>query len=137
MVKRPAIPLFSYGTLRLPKVQQANYGRLLEGSADALAGYRLAELVISDPEVVRISGKAVHMIARASGDPSDKIHGMVFQLSEAELAATDAYEVDVYARIEAELESGRKAFVYVGPPLADTATLNAPGGASAGAPGEA
>jgi len=35
---------------------------------------------------------------------------------EDELASTDAYEVDVYARVEAVLESGRKAWVYVGPP---------------------
>jgi hypothetical protein len=109
------IRLFSYGTLRQPEVQQANYGRLLEGEPDTLVGYRLAPLVVTDPEVVRISGKAVHFIARCSGDPRDRIDGVVFALTEMELAATDRYEVDVYARIDAELASGRRAFVYVGP----------------------
>ena len=108
----PAL-LFSYGTLRQPEVQLANYNRLLEGEPDVLPGYRLVPLAISDPNVVRISGKAVHSIARASGDPSDRIPGVVFTLSENELAATDAYEVDAYARIEATLESGRSAWVYV------------------------
>ncbi len=106
--------LFSYGTLRQPEVQLANYGRLLEGEPDVLAGYGLVPLAISDPEVVRVSGKAVHEIARPSGDPDDRIAGVVFALSEQELAATDAYEVDAYARVEATLESGRSAWVYVG-----------------------
>jgi gamma-glutamylcyclotransferase (GGCT)/AIG2-like uncharacterized protein YtfP len=108
--------LFSYGTLQQPEVQRATYGRLLDGRTDALLGYRLAPLAISDPEVVRLSGKAVHTIACFSGDASDRIPGVVFEISEAELAATDAYEVDAYARAEVTLESGAHAFVYVGEP---------------------
>ena len=38
---------------------------------------------------------------------SDRIAGMLFELTEAELAATDAYESAAYARIEVRLESGR------------------------------
>jgi hypothetical protein len=109
--------LFSYGTLQLPEVQLATYGRRLDGTEDALHGYRLEQLVITDPEVVRLSGKPVHTIARHSGDPADRIAGVRFDLTDAELAATDAYEVDAYGRTEVELESGTRAFVYVGPPL--------------------
>ena len=112
------ILLFSYGTLQLPEVQQATYGRLLEGSPDALPGYRLVELPISDPEVVRISGKPVHVIARASGKLDDRVAGTLFRLTEAELAATDRYEVDAYTRAEVTLESGAKALAYVGVPAA-------------------
>jgi gamma-glutamylcyclotransferase (GGCT)/AIG2-like uncharacterized protein YtfP len=105
--------LFSYGTLQQPDVQRATYGRLLKGEADVLAGYRLEQLTISDPRVVEISGKAVHTIARATGDPADRIPGTVFELTEEELAATDGYEVDAYVRAEVMLESGRLAWVYV------------------------
>jgi gamma-glutamylcyclotransferase (GGCT)/AIG2-like uncharacterized protein YtfP len=112
------ILLFSYGTLRQPDVQRDNYRRLLDGVPDALRGYRLQPLAISDPDVVRISGKSVHAIACATGDPADVVEGSVFRLTAAELAATDRYEVDVYARVEVELVSGARAFVYVGPPLA-------------------
>ena len=105
--------LFSYGTLQQPEVQQANYGRLLDGTPDALLGYRLEPLTISDPDVVRVSGKAVHTIARPSGNPEDRIDGVRFELTEAELAATDRYEVDAYARAEIVLESGVRAFAYV------------------------
>ena len=115
---RTAVSLIAYGTLRRPEVQRATYGRLLDGTPDALTGYRLEPLAIRDPEVVRLSGKAVHTIARFSGDPADRISGVRFRMSEDELAATDAYEVDAYARAEATLESGAAAFVYVGPPLA-------------------
>jgi gamma-glutamylcyclotransferase (GGCT)/AIG2-like uncharacterized protein YtfP len=112
-----AVRLFAYGTLQQREVQLATYGRELAGTADALTGYQLEPLHITDPQVVRLSGKAVHKIARATGDPADRIPGMLFELSEAELAATDRYEVDAYARVEVTLESGARAFAYVGPGL--------------------
>jgi hypothetical protein len=117
MTDSPDIALFSYGTLQLSEVQRANYGRLLEGEPDVLVGYRLEPLVISSPEVVGISGLEVHTIARRSGDPGDRVPGMVFRLTAAEIEATDRYETDAYARIEAVLASGARAFVYVGPDL--------------------
>ncbi|TMJ13030.1 MAG: gamma-glutamylcyclotransferase [Alphaproteobacteria bacterium] len=114
---RQDVRLFSYGTLRLPAVQQGTFGRLLDGTPDALLGYRLQPLAISDPAVVALSGAAVHRIARRTGDPADRIEGVVFAITQAELEAGDRYEVDVYGRIEETLESGICAFVYVGPPL--------------------
>jgi hypothetical protein len=113
------ILLFSYGTLRHSEVQLATCGRRLQGRADRLHRYRLAPFAISDPEVVRISGKTVHAIARRTGDPAGAIEGAVFRLTAAELAPTDRYEVDVYARVQAELASGLRAFVYAGPDLDD------------------
>jgi hypothetical protein len=113
----PTVALFSYGTLQLPQVQIATYGRLLDGIADTLVGYRLEPLPISDTDVIRVSGKAVHTIARYTGDLHDHINGVVYMITEAGLAATDSYEVDVYARIADTLASGRKAFFYIGPPL--------------------
>ena len=109
------VDLFSYGTLQLPEVQRAVFGRRLEGRPDALPGFVLAPLEISDPEVVRLSGLAVHSIARRTGDPFDLIPGIVFSITDAELQAADAYEVDVYGRIPARLASGAEAFVYIGP----------------------
>jgi hypothetical protein len=111
----PALLLFSYGTLQLPAVQRATYGRLLEGRPDALRGYRLAPLVITSPEVVGLSGLEIHTIARRTGDPADLIAGILFTLTPAEIEATDLYETDAYARVEVALESGARAFVYVGP----------------------
>ncbi|MEO5612288.1 MAG: gamma-glutamylcyclotransferase family protein [Sphingomicrobium sp.] len=115
MADAQTVRLFSYGTLQQAEVQRATYGRLLEGAADGLRGYRLEPLTITDPKVVRLSGKAVHTIACHSGDPADRISGLVFLLTEDELTATDRYEVDAYARVEVMLDSGTKAFVYVGP----------------------
>jgi hypothetical protein len=111
------VALFSYGTLQQRDVQLATYGRALEGSPDTLVGYRLASLIISDPRVVELSGKPVHMIARETGSIADRIPGFVFEISEAELAATDRYEVDVYSRVEVTLDSGRLAFAFVGKPV--------------------
>ena len=111
--------IFSYGTLRQPEVQRANYRRLLDGEADALVGYRVKPLTISDPEVVRMSGKDVHTIACFTGNPLDRIDGMLFEVTAEELAATDGYEVDAYARLEVTLASGRRAIVYVGEPLVE------------------
>jgi hypothetical protein len=111
----PSIPLFSYGTLQMPEVQLANYGRRLDGEPDALVGYRLVVLPDRDPDAVRISGAKTHMVARRTGDPGDRIPGVVFLLTEEELAATDKYEGSDYGRAELALESGQTALVYVEP----------------------
>jgi gamma-glutamyl AIG2-like cyclotransferase len=116
---RKSVALFSYGTLQQAEVQLATYGRLLEGERDALLGYRLEPLAIDDPRVVGVSGKEVHTIARPSADPAHRIPGVLFLLDEAELEATDCYETSAYIRIEAILESGRSAWVYVGPPVGE------------------
>jgi len=103
--------LFSYGTLRQAQVQMASFGRLLEGSEDVLPGYRLAQLEITDPEVLAKSAARRHPIAEPS--PVDEVAGMVFEITPAELAAADAYEVSDYARVAVKLKSGVEAWVYV------------------------
>ena len=108
-----SVRLFSYGTLQQREVQLANYGRELTGEADSLPGYRLGEVVIDDPDVVSVSGKAVHTIALQSSNSSDRVTGTVYLLTPEELEASDAYETDAYTRIEVTLESGKEAFVYV------------------------
>lgn len=115
MSREPDILLFSYGTLQQEAVQLANFGRRLEGEADAIAGYRVDSIVIDDPTVVGLSGAEVHKILVATGNPADQIDGMVLRISEAELAAADAYETSDYVRVEAPLRSGRRAWVYVAP----------------------
>jgi hypothetical protein len=105
--------LFSYGTLRQENVQRALFGRRLEGWPDALVGFALEPLAITDAGVIATSGAAVHTIARRTGVATDLIPGMVFELTPAELAAADAYEVDVYGRVEAPLASGASAWVYI------------------------
>ncbi len=107
------IPLFSYGTLQLREVQLANYGRELEGSPDALTGYRMIVLTDRDPHAVRISGTKTHMVVRETGNPADRVPGVVYLLTDEELAATDRYEGSDYGRSELVLESGRKALVYI------------------------
>jgi len=105
--------LFSYGTLRQPEVQRAVFGREVAGRADALVGFAVEALTITDPAVVALSGKSEHRVLRRTGDPKDRIEGMIFDITEAELAAADAYEVDDYARVAVVSASGVETFVYV------------------------
>lgn len=107
--------LFSYGTLQLPAVQWANFGRLLDGAPDALVGYVLQRLEITDEEVIAESGERFHWIAVATANGADRVPGVVFQITAEELAAADVYEADDYARIAVKLESGARAWVYVKP----------------------
>ena len=113
MTADATVSLFTYGTLQLPSVQLEKYGRLLDGTADVLPGFRLERLTVTDPDVVRLSGQAEHPIARRSGNESDRVPGIVYEISHDELAATDAYEVEPYAREEVTLDSGCRAFAYV------------------------
>lgn len=106
------ILLFSYGTLQKEEVQLANFGRRLEGEADAALGYRLCTVEIGDPAVIAASGSAMHPIIVATGDPIDAVAGTLFVITEFELAAADAYEVAAYTRVEVLLRSGRRAWAY-------------------------
>lgn len=104
--------LFSYGTLRQPEVQQALFGREVPTQVDALPGFRLEWLHITDPSVVATSGSDRHPIIRRA-DPTDRVPGACLELTEDELAAADAYEVADYTRADVRLASGKQAWVYL------------------------
>lgn len=105
--------LFSYGTLQQTNVQRETFGRVLDGKPDALVGFRRELVEITDRAVLATSGERFHPIVVKSGNASDRVEGAVFEITAAELAAADAYEVDDYVRVEALLESGLKAWTYV------------------------
>ena len=105
--------LFSYGTLQQEDVQIATFGRRLTGVSDAFVGYRQSMVAIEDPEVVRTSGKMHHPIVAFTGRAQDRVPGALFEITDAELAHADAYEVKAYMRVKAPLASGVEAWVYV------------------------
>ena len=103
--------LFFYGTLQQAEVQTELFGEVVASATDTLQGWVRREVEITDPEVVRLSGKAVHpALVQGSGPP---IAGAVLDLSDAQLAAADEYETSAYMRVEVILDSGRPAFVFV------------------------
>jgi hypothetical protein len=104
--------LFSYGTLRLASVQSSLYGRAVPTVDDSLPGFVLDWVHITDPEVVAASGTDQHPILRR-GEADQAVAGARLVLSDAELAATDAYEVSDYVRVRVGLASGVHAWVYV------------------------
>lgn len=105
--------LFSYGTLQQSNVQQATFGRLLTGSQDELLEFEQAMHKIEDEGVVATSGKTHHPIVRFTGNPANRVPGTLFEISDAELAMADHYEVKEYTRVSARLKSGKEAWVYV------------------------
>jgi hypothetical protein len=105
--------LFSYGTLAQDDVQMSLFGRLVRAEADALVGFAVEDLAITDAGVVAKSGKGVHPILRRSGDAAAEVPGVALAITEDELAIADEYEVDDYARVAVTLKSGRAAFTYI------------------------
>src|SRR4051812_27294423 len=103
--------LFSYGTLRDPAVQQATFGRELAGRPELILGYRLEMLEITDPHVIELSGETSHPMLVATDDLTDTVTGSVLELTDAELAEADGYEVADYRRVEARLASGDATWV--------------------------
>ena len=104
--------LFSYGTLQQDAVQLSTFGRLLRGQPDELVGSEQSLFRIEDPQFVAASGKADHAIVMFNGRPDSRVRGMVFEVTDEELAASDTYEPAGYARITATLASGGHAWVY-------------------------
>lgn len=105
--------LFSYGTLRLTAVQEATFGRRMPMRSAELPGYVLDTVAITDPHVIELSGSAEHPFARATGEPTDIVDGVVLELTDDDLAAADAYEVDDYTRVAVTLSTGETAWLYV------------------------
>lgn len=110
--------LFSYGTLQQEAVQLATFARKLTGRPDELIGFESSLVKIDDPAVVASSGKTHHPIVKFTGVSRDRVAGTVFEITDAELAAADRYEVAAYQRMSAQLGSGFRAWVYVDARLA-------------------
>ena len=106
------IHLFTYGTLQQEGVQLSSFGRLLKGAPDALPGWKREMVEITDPDVLAKSGMRFHPII-VPGGACDEVTGMVFEITEDELASADRYEVSDYKRVAARLKSGTEAWVYV------------------------
>jgi hypothetical protein len=105
--------VFSYGTLQQREVQLATFGRELTGWHDAIVGFEVGTLVITDPAVIAASGSDRHPALRRSADPAAEVAGTAFRLTEGEVLAADRYEVDDYERVSVPLRSGGPAWVYV------------------------
>jgi gamma-glutamylcyclotransferase (GGCT)/AIG2-like uncharacterized protein YtfP len=94
--------LFSYGTLQREDVQLRTFGRLLEGRRSELLGFELSPVETPYPNVV------------FNGRHPSRVGGMVFQVTDSELAAADAYErSDAYERVSAKVASGEEVWVYL------------------------
>ena len=105
--------LFSYGTLQTEPVQLSTFGRKLKGTPDALPGYRLQMIQITDQDFVKTSGAEYHRNLEFTGNSTDFVDGIVFSVTEQELKQSDAYEPDGYKRIQVKLRSGTEAWVYL------------------------
>lgn len=112
--------LFSYGTLQQESVQLSTFGRSLAGRRDELVEFEQSMVQIEDPAVIATSGKTHHPIVKFNGDAQNRVTGTVFQITDAELAYADAYEVAAYKRVLAKLASGDQVWVYVDARFAPT-----------------
>ena len=105
--------LFSYGTLQQSAVQLATFKRKLNGTRDALVGYRLKITRIDDHDFIIASGTADHRNLEFTGHADHVVEGTVFTVTQAELEQADAYEPAGYARQLVQLRSGLNAWVYL------------------------
>jgi gamma-glutamylcyclotransferase (GGCT)/AIG2-like uncharacterized protein YtfP len=106
--------LFSYGTLQQPNVQESTLGRRLVGQRDELLMFEPSVVDIEDSLLVATSGQTHHANVTFNGNEQSRVTGMVFEVTEAELASVDAYEIAFsYKRVTAMLASGRQAWVYI------------------------
>jgi len=105
--------LFSYGTLQQEEVQLETFGRKLDGKQDALTGYKLVMITVTDEAFVTKSGTANHRNLQFTGNSSDVLEGMVFKVTTSELEQADAYEPEGYERVKVQLRSGGNAWVFV------------------------
>ena len=104
--------LFSYGTLQKENVQLRLFGRLLHGIKDRLRGYKLSSVEIKDENFLSKGEQNIQLTITSSHDNNDSIEGTVLEISPEELLLADQYEPENYKRVEVELETGKKAWIY-------------------------
>jgi gamma-glutamylcyclotransferase (GGCT)/AIG2-like uncharacterized protein YtfP len=105
--------IFSYGTLQDAHVQLSTFGRLLHGERDELPQFEPSLVAIGDPRMVAALGRTHHANVTFNGRHESRVSGTVFEITDAELAATDRYEQPAaYARIAVTMASGKQAWVY-------------------------
>ena len=103
MPPTPTAVLFTYGSLQQRRVQVAVFQRELAGDPDILRGY-----VLVPP------GRGWrYPNVTPSRDAAAAVSGVVYEISEPELARADAYEGSEYKRISVALDSGRTAWLYL------------------------
>lgn len=106
--------LFSYGMLQEPGVQLATFGRLLEGRRDALPAFEPSLVEIEDPAVIAATGRTHYKNVRFNARSDSRVSGTVFEITDAELTAADAYEERAaYRRTAVTLASGEQAWAYI------------------------
>lgn len=106
--------IFSYGSLQTEDIQLSTFGRLLDGHQDEVVGFMQSALRIEDPAVAAAIGQTHHANLLPSANKDDRVSGMVFEITDAELTAVDRYErAFMYERVLATLASGGEAWVYV------------------------
>ncbi len=104
--------LFSYGTLQDEHVQRATFGRPLQGRRDEIVGFASTRVAVEDSD--RPPRTTHYANAAFTGRSESRVSGIVFEITEAELAAADRYEQPAsYVRVVAPLASGNQAWVYV------------------------
>ena len=94
-------------------MQQATFGRQLSGTDDTLTGFGPIPLKIEDQELVTISGKEYHTMAKFTGRTSDAVSGTLFRLMKDELRKADTHQVPAVKRVAVVLRSGMRAWAYV------------------------
>ncbi|MFH6602705.1 gamma-glutamylcyclotransferase family protein [Maribacter algicola] len=95
--------LFSYGTLQEHDVQNVLFQKTLSGCPDEVTGF-----VLSPNKAY-----GIYPALLKTKDSSHRISGMVYEVTETDLANADDYEGDFYKRIRVGLKSGKKAWLYV------------------------
>ena len=93
--------LFVYGTLQDPNVQQKVIGRVTELTDAILENYMKREVIING---------TTYPIAMPSD--GETVSGKILEVTPEELILIDEYETVSYKRVEVELASGAKTWLY-------------------------
>ena len=93
--------LFTYGTIRNPRVQKRLLGETINGTPDSIKGYCKSKISIEGEQYPVLKPK-----------PKSSVRGTVLEVSKKELKILDDYETDAYKRSEVRLASGHHAWTY-------------------------
>lgn len=92
--------LFTYGTLQEASIQLRLFGRVIEGRAAVMRGYKRAQIRLGEVYFVAVPAE------------NEEIAGQVLELSPEELHRCDVYEGAAYLRERGHLSDGSLVWIY-------------------------
>jgi len=104
---KPKHHVFAYGHLQNDEIQMRVFKKIINGHREVLKGYTISDKMVADKFPAKESSGPL------TTDVDGGLEGTVLSLTETQLKLVDAFEGNLYERMQVLLLSGLKVWIYI------------------------